>query len=1356
MANFKKHLVESPLKLGNDAFRNKGYEAAIQFYVKALRIMPGLASLIGSNIRLAQSRAKDLKTSGKLRVGVCGWELAHNAAGRAYTLAQLYKTFADVEIIGSILPKHGKEVWAPLRNARIPIHSFVVEEEERFIELAIELVSAHPFDLVHLSKPRAPNIIFGILYKLIWNARVIMDIDDEELAFAGADQPLDVQLYLNEHSTLPPLRNLSGRIWTQIAVGLAHEFDGITVSNPALRSRYGGVIIRHARGGWAIRANATIRLRNRDKYGIPAGKQVVLFFGTPRQHKGLEAISDAISKQNRTDIVFAIVGEFPDAALKARLLAKRAVQYVFLGHQPVESLEEITSIGDYCILPPATEKMVAQFQVPAKLTDALAAGMVVIATPLPAIADFVAAGAVVPCAGDLSETLRQVLAGVVDLESVQKAAVHFFQTELSISVNASKLECLTAPGVLQGGPPSDLLIRALVGAPGYDEWPVAALATYPFESAGSLTAQLAPISALPTISSLFAPAPCTSPELRPSAPAANFLPMALGPKLPITVLIITWDVGHNPLGRSYMLAEVVQRIARHSLLVGFQFPRYGDAIWEPVREGQLPVITLPGSNLPEFYSSLQNIASRIKPDVVIACKARLPSVALGMMIKEKWGCPLIVDVDDHELSFFTDQSELSLDELAAMPAGAASQDTEPYAELWTRLTQSLCKSADEIIVSNVALQHAFGGTIVPHVRDENTFDPARYNKAEIRRRYGVSADAKIVLFFGTPRVHKGVATLAHAIGQITDPKFQLLVVGTAPDRRVTAKLDQLAPGRVIYLPNQSFTAIPEILAMADVVCLPQDEGHAISRFQLPAKAIDAVAMGIPLLVSNTSPLQQLVSDQVAELVSTENMPAALQRVGGDSEHGKRWQKNVRSKFLSHYSYAAAAVQMRELIQRSLSRKTRNIGPSTARLIAVSNHVLGLPLASTPEHRKPGIDVVVFWKQNDTGLYGRRHDMVIKYLASRPDVRKVVVFDAPMSEFDLVKRQQADPGANQHRWIYVGTYEKLLGTQDSEKISYNVFVFPPGKYRNQDNDTKKPHLLEGYLPYIDEVLQREGVSPKESVFWIYPKNYSAPTLIQHFKPAKVVVDVVDDHRTWPGISENEKLKLTENYRATLALADMAFTNCEPVQKSMQGFFPNILLVPNGCDSSPPTVIPKYSKEFDAFSKWPGKTIGYIGNLEAKIDLELIGKLAEHFPTCQIVLIGSTHANPAALQLKRYQNVRMPGVVAYKWAGAWVSRFDVGLLPHLNIALTRSMNPLKLFVCLALNVPVVSTEIDNIERNSEMVRIAANHQDFILAVETTLAQGRPKENLSIDYVALNCWESRLSGYVDELLNSTLNLI
>ena len=178
----------------------------------------------------------------------------------------------------------------------------------------------------------------------------------------------------------------------------------------------------------------------------------------------------------------------------------------------------------------------------------------------------------------------------------------------------------------------------------------------------------------------------------------------------------------------------------------------------------------------------------------------------------------------------------------------------------------------------------------------------------------------IVLFFGTPRLHKGLDTLAKAVNAIKDKDFRLLIVGSTTDRSVTNKLDSLAPDRIIYMPNQPFNDIPKILSMANVVCLPQNQDHAISKYQLPAKAIDAIAMGVPLLVSRTEPLMDLVDHGVARLIDFQNLPETLEQVGSRNFHNNQDQKSLRDKFLSHYSYQSSAKAIRQVLERAISTR----------------------------------------------------------------------------------------------------------------------------------------------------------------------------------------------------------------------------------------------------------------------------------------------------------------------------------------------------------------------------------------------------------------------------------------------------
>jgi glycosyltransferase involved in cell wall biosynthesis len=278
-----------------------------------------------------------------------------------------------------------------------------------------------------------------------------------------------------------------------------------------------------------------------------------------------------------------------------------------------------------------------------------------------------------------------------------------------------------------------------------------------------------------------------------------------------------------------------------------------------------------------------------------------------------------------------------------------------------------------------------------------------------------------------------------------------------------------------------------------------------------------------------------------------------------------------------------------------------------------------------------------------------------------------------------------------------------------------------------------------------------VEVNDAVFWIYPKNYHAPAIIDHFKPAKVVVDIVDDHRAWPGVSEVEKNRLTGNYRETLARADMAFVNCEPMRETMKELFPDILLVPNGCDTDPLIVEPRNSPEYETFKAWPSKTIGFVGNLEAKIDIDLMKKVARRFENCQIVLIGSTHMNSRVVHLREHLNVRLPGVVPYEHIGAWLRKFDVGIVPHFNMPLTQNMNPLKIYVYLAARIPVVSTETPNIDRSTSLINVAKNHDQFLDMLEKVLTDGNVFNSELDSFIKTNSWASRFCSKIDLLMNT-----
>ncbi|NLD75441.1 MAG: hypothetical protein GX643_02120, partial [Acidimicrobiales bacterium] len=238
--------------------------------------------------------------------------------------------------------------------------------------------------------------------------------------------------------------------------------------------------------------------------------------------------------------------------------------------------------------------------------------------------------------------------------------------------------------------------------------------------------------------------------------------------------VIAWDVGHNPLGRANVLAEVLSHDFEVELW-GAQFDRYGSRVWAPLRDATVPINVFPGRPFPDHLAVVDAVAGEIDADVIWVSKPRLPSLLLGAVAKARRNRPLIVDVDDHELAFFDTDDAVPLDRLTRR--GDAGLDL-PFERTWTQACDPFIGAADLVTVSNSALQDRYGGLIVPHARDESLFDPSRVDREAARRRLGIEPDQRILLFGGTPRIHKGVVEVLRALEELGDDRYRVIVFGT--------------------------------------------------------------------------------------------------------------------------------------------------------------------------------------------------------------------------------------------------------------------------------------------------------------------------------------------------------------------------------------------------------------------------------------------------------------------------------------------------------------------------------------------------------------------------------------------------
>lgn len=850
--------------------------------------------------------------------------------------------------------------------------------------------------------------------------------------------------------------------------------------------------------------------------------------------------------------------------------------------------------------------------------------------------------------------------------------------------------------------------------------------------------------------------------------------------------VVAWDIGHNPVGRAHVLYRLLERDWDVDL-IGPLWSRYGRKLWEPLRNEEMQVRSFRCSTLAEFVPRAEMLAATRIYDVVYVCKPRLPSLYIGALIKDSSDCPLVLDVDDFELSFFKDESFAALDEIAADREHALH---EPFEELGTRYAQTLIAAADAVTVSNVALRARFGGHVVRHARDEQAFVNSTERRTAARERLGIADSDYALMFIGTPRLHKGVLDVADAVAETGDPAIVFHLVGDVGDKRLREAL-QAHGARVVMHPNCAFDELPELLAGADLVPLIQDLDHPISQYQIPAKISDALSLGVPVLATRTPPLLDLIASGCIHATDKADLACAIVELKSERVDAHHDALRARRDFVNELGMTVNRARLAMAIDEAGSRSDsmRNAeSPSTyaaqpwsprrnrrqgdplerdegqARLPPPLAEMVELvraqyrcerkaafpaPSEAAMPNRFPSIvrelqssyDIAFFWKQNDSGLYGRRSDMIAQYLVASGRVDKLLHFDAPRTAPSLEKYFAPDfsDGSGQEGLILRNLLDRRAGILDTGEVRARTFIAADRPRRGRLFG-EPVYRQSSYVRYVNEQLEEAGMRASQTVAWFCPVIWDAPELIDKVGFGGVVSDLIDDQRAWES-TERFHAKIDESYRETLQRSDLVFANCDALADAMGEFAQNIHVVGNGAErfsEMPAGELPPALAGID------GPIAGYVGNLRDRIDWLLLHQVVTAMPDVAFVFFGPAGDNPNAESLAKYPNVHMPGLLPYAELPRHLRAFDVGLVPHLPNRMTERMNPLKVYNYFAAGLPVVSSEIGNLPDLGAELRTASDADGFIrgirAAVSTRVDTSTSEWQRTMDSIA---WDTRVTS-------------
>jgi glycosyltransferase involved in cell wall biosynthesis len=367
-----------------------------------------------------------------VKITLLEYSLSHNCLDRSHVLAQILQRNHEVEIAG---PVDEGGIWEPLagRYDYVPIHtgSWVHELPGSIREIRRRVDG----DILWARKPRGVSFGVGLVLRALDDVPLLLDIEDWEVGM------------ITENRSYPWLRGVPELVdcnslyYTSLFERLTGMADGVSVSNTFLRSKFGGEVVPHVRDESIFDPDQFDADRLRAEFGLPADEFLVTFVGTPRRHKGVHVIAEAVAGMSRDDIRLLVVGatESPYTTELRRIAGDRLT---LVGPQPFDDVPKWLAVADAVAVPQSVEEGI-QGQVPSKVFDALAMGVPVVYTPVSDLPEILEGCGVridraEPVA--LREAIRALVADPERRRALGAAGRERFVREYSVGANVPSVE----------------------------------------------------------------------------------------------------------------------------------------------------------------------------------------------------------------------------------------------------------------------------------------------------------------------------------------------------------------------------------------------------------------------------------------------------------------------------------------------------------------------------------------------------------------------------------------------------------------------------------------------------------------------------------------------------------------------------------------------------------------------------------------------------------------------------------------------------------------------------------------------------------------------------------------------------
>jgi glycosyltransferase involved in cell wall biosynthesis len=260
-----------------------------------------------------------------------------------------------------------------------------------------------------------------------------------------------------------------------------------------------------------------------------------------------------------------------------------------------------------------------------------------------------------------------------------------------------------------------------------------------------------------------------------------------------------------------------------------------------------------GPRLDQGIPALHRLVTKVRPDVLHA-HSKHDNAQVTLAVGRRVGLPVV-----YEARGFLEETWRTLGGDVDSDRYKMSRDAETWCMQQADLVVALSETMrSEITGRGVDPDHVF---VVPNAVSE-TFLRSDTDRVASRRLLGISETAFVAGVVSTLNDYEGVDTLIAALRLVGRPDAHLLVVGDGPSAAELRKSSVDITGQVTFTGRVPHADVAAHYAAIDVFCVPRRR-TPVTELVPPLKPLEALAMGIPILVSDLPPLTELLADSHA-------------------------------------------------------------------------------------------------------------------------------------------------------------------------------------------------------------------------------------------------------------------------------------------------------------------------------------------------------------------------------------------------------------------------------------------------------------------------------------------------------------